>query len=392
VASGAIEEDNDPIVPTLKSRQSMASRLCAFLRFCEQSPSRDWRGMTYQEDLLAEYQPGLLRGTCSATRRPLGAATVNAYLDEAVLFLSWAAERGHCPPLKVPHRRLRLSFGGKNHPSSHKGKIVQQRYGKLQVVGDPLSDLPSAAEVYRWLASVRLRAPVKAIQFELILRTGMRLSEVNEMRMTCFPDKEFQGGERWNPRWKERGYVPVKLRYGVKGGKVEPASKLSTRSRLIEVPIDLAERVWHYKKVVRPTLLRRFMREHRSKDLSEGRLWLGEDKRQPVSNAMLYKVWTQTPHCPPGWNPHDGRHFFAVEKVCEHARLMMVQHGKDDPRAVNVGWLHGLLAGQVRLILSPLLGHANEDTTMRYLSCAHRRLVSAFGHPAFDWNAFLDEE
>jgi integrase len=189
-----------------------------------------------------------------------------------------------------------------------------------------------------------------------------------------------------------QGWVPVKLRYGVKGGKVEPSSSLSLRSRTVEVPIDLAERIWNYKNIVRPTLLRRLVREGASKDTSENRLWIGEKKKQPVSNQMLYKAWTQSLKCPKGWNPHDGRHFFAVKKICDHTRLMIVHHGNDDPRAINVGWLHGLMAGYVRLILSPLLGHVREDTTMRYLKCALQRLVEAFGHPALDWNDHLDSE
>jgi len=383
---------DDPIVPTLRSREGIASRLCAFLRFCRQYSSRDWRNMTYEEDLLGEYQVGLLKGKCSATRMPLSAASVNVYLDEAVLFLMWAAERGYRPAFKVSRRRVRTATSSGKHSLGHRGRFVLQRQGKMQVVSDPLPTLPTNREVDRWLRGIRLHAPVKALAFELILRSGVRLSETNQMRSKCFPDKLHEGSESWPPRWLQQGWVPVILRYGVKGGKVQPASALSLRSRRIEVPIDLADRIWHYKQLIRPTLLRRFTRGDRSRDASEGRLWLGESKRQPVSNTMLYKAWTKTPYCPKGWNPHDGRHFFAVEKICDYVRLLMQNHGIDEPRSIGVGWLHGLVAGQVKLILSPLMGHVSEETTMLYLKCAHHRLIESFGHPALDWNQFLDSD
>lgn len=385
------EEDYPPI-PTLKSRQGIADRLCAFLRYCRQVPSNDWRLMTYAEHLLGEYQPGLLKGTCSASGNTLQPATVNVYLDEATAFLRWAAERGYRGPFKVPRRRVRVRASSGNHSHSNRGKVVFQRHGKMQVIGDPLPSLPTDQEVGRWTNSVRSRAPVKALLFEFIVRTGARLSEANQLRLACFPDKSYEGSERWNPRWLKRGCVPVTLRYGVKGGKVEPASSISTRSRTIEVPIDLADRMWHYKQLIRPTILRRFTRGDRSKDRSDGRFWLGESKGQPVSNAMLYKAWTKARHCPTGWNPHDGRHFFAVEKICEQTRLLMRHHGHHDPSTTSIGWLHGLLAGQVRLILSPLMGHVSENTTMRYLKCAHHRLIDAIGHPALDWNELIDSD
>lgn len=386
------KDDEDPTIPTIRSRQNMASRLCAFFRFCHQERSLDWRCMAYQDHLIETYQVGLLRGTYSITGESLSEATANVYLDEAVLFLSWASERGHRPSFHVPSRRVRRKYGRVNRELANGKRGASQRFGKLQVINDPLPSLPSELEVSRWLRDIRISAPVKALLFELILRTGARLSEANQMRTSCFPNKEHQSEERWNPRWIKQGWVPVKLRYGVKGGKVEPASTLSVRSRIIEIPMDLAERIWHYKSIVRPTLLKRLTRGGVSKDLSGDRLWLGEQKKQPVSNQMLYKAWTKSARCPKGWNPHDGRHFFAVEKICEHSRLMMVHHGKDDPHAINVGWLHGLMAGYVRLILSPLLGHVREDTTMRYLKCALHRLVEAFGHPTLDWNDHLDSD
>jgi integrase len=348
--------------------------------------------MAYEQDIVGHYQRGLLSGACAANKKALSVATVNAYVDEAVLFLKWAAERGHRGPFKVPRRRVRVPVSNGAHSYSYMGPVVTQRHGKLQVTSDPLPTLASAKDVARWMKTIQLRAPVKALIFEFMFRTGARLSEANQLRTTCFPDKSFGGNEVWPPRWALQGWVPVTLRYGVKGGKVEPASAFSTRSRVVEVPIDLADRIWHYKQLIRPTLLRRFTRGDKSKDKSNGRLWLGEKKAQPVSNTMLYRAWVAAPLCPLDWHPQSGRHFFAVERICEATRLQLRLRPETRLQDVSIGWLHGLMAGQVRLILSPLMGHVNEDTTMRYLRCALQRLIESASHPAFAWNQLIDAD
>ena len=144
--------------------------------------------------------------------------------------------------------------------------------------------------------------------------------------------------------------------WGVKGGKVEPASQLGTRSRVVQMPIDLADRIEHYIVFTRPTLLTRSLRRDRLAPRTD-RLWLGEKKEQPVSNQMLYKAWTKTAHCPEHWHPHAARHFFAVEALCDATRQLLRFHEIENPRGVALGWLHGLMASQVRLRLTPLLGH-----------------------------------
>src|SRR5690606_3831691 len=152
---------------------------------------------------------------------------------------------------------------------------------------------------------VRLRHPVKALIFELICHTGIRISEANQLRVACFPRKTYsQQADEWHPSWVTLGWVPLTLRYGVKGGKVEPSSALSTRSREVQVPIDLADRIWDYIQFIRTTLLSRYHRGPLSKVARTDRLWLGERKCQPVSNQMLYDAWVHSPHCPSDWHPH----------------------------------------------------------------------------------------
>jgi hypothetical protein len=51
----------------------------------------------------------------------------------------------------------------------------------------------------------------------------------------------------------------------------------------------------------------------------------------------------------------------------------------------SVGWLHGLMAGQVQIILTPLMGHMDEETTLLYLTAARGRLLKEFQHPTLKW-------
>ncbi len=385
-APGA-EEDEDPTIPTLRSRGNIASRLCAFFYWCDLDARRDWHVMEYVEDIFGGYQVELLSGKASASNRSLKPSTVNLYLDEACAFLTWAGERGYRGTFKVPQRRVSVAASLGNHSLSHLGIQTNQRHGKLQVQDHDLDSLPVSGEVARWMRAVHIRHPVKALVFELIIRTGARISEANQLRITCFPRKS-----KWKSSWLARGKIPISLRYGVKGGKVQPGSQLSTRTRVIQVPIDLADRIEHYIIFVRPTLLARFHRGAMADTPRTDRLWLGERKGQPVSNQMLYKAWTGTARCPDDWHPHAGRHFFAVEELCEATRQLLKFHEIENPQGVSLGWLHGLMAGQVKLILSPLLGHASEKTTMRYLGCAQQRMIREFGHPALQWNALIDSD
>lgn len=368
-------EEDDPTVLTRKSRGNLAARLCAFFFWLGQAEERDWRRLDYP-DVLA-FQLGLQLGTASASTRPLKESSVNAYVAEACSFLSWAATRGLRERFRVPTRRTRITTASRGaHSHSHKGHVVNKRQGALQVHDYQPDALPTASDVERWMGVMRRRHQIKALEFELMVRTGCRISEAHHMRVACFP-RETQ----WTYAWRKQGWVPVRLRYGVKGPKVSPSSDLSTRSRTIQVPLDLAERIEHYLGWVRPNLLARYHRGDRKGVPRTDRLWLGEKTHQPVAYTTLYKAWTECPHCPDGWHPHAARHYFSVEQIVEATRnFLALNNLQESLDTSGIGWLHGLMAGQVRLILSPLLGHVDERTSERYLRAARARLLGEFGH------------
>ncbi len=376
-----LEEGADPVVPTLRSRGNIASRLCAFFCWLKKNPDLCWKELEYAEHLVQKYQVELLNGEGSSSGRALTEGTVNLYVDEACAFLKWASERGHRSSFKVPKRRSRVSYNAA--VGSRKVRI-----GKLQETeSTELDRLPLSSELQSWLNDVRCRHPVKALIFRLMMRTGIRISEANQLRLSCFPRES-----TWKKSWLRGGEVPITLRYGVKGGKVTPSSTLSTRNRIVGVPLDLARQIEHYVAFIRPTLLSRFKKANPTLNGKTERLWLGERKMQPVSNQMLYEAWTQGQFCPDGWHPHAARHFFAVEKLLASTKELLRFHEINEPRGISFGWLFGLMAGQAAMILAPILGHVREETSRRYLKCVLQRLTAEVGHPALDWNAEIDAD
>ncbi len=377
----------DPTVPTLKSRLNLASRLSAFFHWLSLKRDRDWRSLSYHDDVAGTYQADLLNGKGAASKRKLSDGTTNSYVDEAVLFLKWAAERGYRKEFRVPTRRVRVRSSGGTNSYGHLGWNGTTRHGRLAVQPANLTSLPTDDELAKWFRAARLRFPVKALLFEFLARTGARISEANSLRLTCFPRKV-----TWQEGWLRHGHIPITLRYGVKGPKISPASDRSARTRMIFVPIDLAERIERYVAFSRPHLLARYRRAHNDKNANTDILWLGEQKGMPVSNDMLRRAWKKTPHCPNHWHPHAARHLFAVNKLIESTSDILNFHGHSNVGGVSFGWLHGLMAGQVRLILSPLLGHVTEQTTMRYLQYALQRMKCGSSHPSITWNRIINGE
>jgi integrase len=383
----SIAGDEDPSVHTVKSRENLARRLCAFFHWLAQDASRDWRTLSYDD--IREYQYGLQLGVASASGRPLSDGTINAYVDEACAYLAWAGERGLRDRFKVPRRRVRIRSASRGRNSfSNRGLSKGARQGALTSVESGPEALPKAIEVEKWIGAIKRRHPIKALIFELMVRTGCRVSESNRLRLGCFPRKAV-----WNPKWLDQGWVPIRVRYGVKGPKVTPSSDLGTKSRILQVPIDLAERIEHYLRWVRPNLLAKYHAGGRKDSCRTDRLWLGEFTHRPLSYQALYKVWTSKPDCPEDWHPHAARHFFAVEKITGVTKSFLELNGLTEKIGIGgAGWLHALLAGQVRLILSPLLGHADEKTSELYLRLALGRLLENLGHPLVRWNQLIDQD
>ncbi len=373
---------------TPKSCDQMARRLRQFLRWCI-ATDRDWRTIDYREDLM-DWQKGLVRGTASESLEPLADATINGLISEACLFLTWAGERTYRAEFDVPTNICPVNTGRGNGAKSHKQpKDIQTRVGAL--VGRPSKlKVPSPTEVGRWMRAMRHRYPVKSMMAELIIETGIRISECNQWRIDTLPLRD---------KWEVRGgMVQVTIRYGIKGPKRFPGSEESVNHREILVPVELADRMDRYREVTRLNQLRRWVRAGEDKDEQDrrarapkpDRLFLSESSNQPFENVQLYRAWTQTPGCPNQWHPHSGRAYFAIEMVVEWVRNDLAARGCN--ALPELTWLQGAMRDQVRLMLTPLLGHVSDETTMLYLRGVHLRLVEEFGHPVLRWQAFCDQD
>lgn len=385
------------VVQTRASREAMARRLMEFLRWCNRS-GKDWRAVDYEDDLLGTWQVGLLTGTLSTSGRELTNETVNVLMSEACYFLTWAADRKYRPPFSVVLNEVGVNKSSGSYTYSGEKVPTQTRMGSLTPMPN-FSMLPTDREIERWLHEVHyLRGPVKRLCCETICRTGLRITECIELQVTDIPAKV---NGAW-PRTKMFAEgLAVKVHRGNKGRKVSPGSLESVTPRTVFVPLDLAERIDHYIQEVRSTLILRGI--DRIKDKSECQrrmkspkpthLWIGETSGLHFSSGMLYKSWTNVPSCPKDWHPHTGREFFAVETMVQYAISLCESRSVFQVSGVNqLGWLDALMANQVKVILSPLMGHVSEDTTNLYLRKMKHRLVELMGHPATMWAEICADE
>lgn len=378
------------VVQTRASREAMARRLIECLRWCERA-GKDWREVDYEEDLLGTWQTGLLTGTLSTSRKKLSNGTVNVLVSEAAYFLTWAADRKYRAPFSVTVNTAKVTRSSGNHTYSGEKVAVQTRMGSLTAMPD-FTMLPTDDEVRKWLHEVHyLRGPVKRLACETICRTGMRIQECSQLLVTDIPQKV---DGQW-PRDKVlNSALRVRVHVGNKGKKVSAGSMESVKPRDVYFPIDLAERIYDYLHGLRSTLILRGIdrikdkveRQRRMRAPKPTRLWVGEKYGQPFTSNMLYKSWTGVPSCPTGWHPHVGREFFAVETMVKYAKDLIEARGVFQVSGVNqLGWLDSLISNQIKVILSPLMGHVSDETTQLYLKKLKHRLVDIMGHPAIAW-------
>lgn len=390
LGQSAWRKEGKAVVQTKASREAMARRLVEFLRWCDRS-GKDWRAIDYENDLLDTWQTGLLTGSLSSSRKALANGTINVLVSEAAYFLTWAADRKYRTPFTVTLNVAKVNKSSGRHTYSGDKALTQMRMGSLAQKPD-FSMLPTNQEIESWLHEVHyLRGPVKRLACETIIRTGLRITECIELQLTDIPTKT---GGAWPRSSVSSEGVAVRVHRGNKGRKVSPGSLESVNPRTVFLPLDLAERIDHYIREIRSTLILRGIdrvqnkseRQRRMRSVKPTHLWIGERSGLPFSSGMLYKAWTNVPSCPNDWHPHAGREFFAVETMVQYTKNLCDSRGVFQVGGVNqLGWLDALLSQQIKVILSPMMGHVSEDTTNLYLRKLKHRLVEIMGHPAIMW-------
>ncbi|MEI4522050.1 hypothetical protein [Pseudomonas sp. CCNWLW23] len=373
---------------TVASLDAMARRLMEFLLWCNNStPLICWKDVVYLDDLIDKWQVGMLSGSASRSRKKLAVETINARVAEACYFLSWAAERGYREAFYVMASKVglhdRSSKRGGNGKASRAGELVSRRRSL---------SLPSDVVLARWHSNLKIRyGVVLALFAEFLMRTGLRISEGTKFRVQDLPEREY-GPEKngWREDWLQSGEIPCTICMGVKGPKIARGSAESSRPRVIYIPIELADRMNHYRQEGRSTLISRWVSAGKSKDERDKRLkskktdafWLGK-RGKPLSNSWVRQAWSSGATTPWRWCPHMARHLFAVNTLVNYMRDLISQFRFST--IPSVGWLHGLMAGQISIILTPLMGHMSEETTLLYLKAAKERLMMEFQHPTLRW-------
>lgn len=386
------------VIPTRQSRAGMARLLNEFLTMCDRAnPPLDWRSLSY-DDLL-DWQVGLLDGTLSTSGKKLSNTYVQNLIHESIYFLTWAAMRGYREPFFVLLNEGHVRRSSGKHTNSGKVVSIDKRVGSLTPKPE-FNMLPTDDEVKTWLRQVyQLKGPVKGMCCETIVRSGVRITECVELQLGDFPKKNVNGV--WPSHVIQDNCIRVNVHRGNKGTKVSPGSLESDKPRDVWLPIDLAERIDHYIHYVRPTLIQRSIdripdkaqRAKRQRMAKPTHLWVGETKGDSFSSGNLRLAWSGVPACPDKWSPHRGREWFAVDTMVRYAIDLLKARGIYQVEGVNaLGWLDGLMAAQIRVILTPLMGHVSEETTQLYLRRMKHRLVEVFGHPAISWAQFCTEE
>ncbi|AGG90942.1 site-specific recombinase XerD [Rhodanobacter denitrificans] len=372
---------------------ALARRMREFVAWVERGFPRgeplNLATMSYGD--VCKWQDGLVSGVLSSSGRPLANVTINLYVAEACYFLTWLSlvpERDDGKPMRSAFEIMtrETTIWHRNGDGAHKrSHSVVSRIGSLDVVPSRELALPTPGEVKTWLSAMRHRSPIKALMAEVITTSGMRINEVNSMEVDTLPPRT---------RWKivaERVHFFIKR--GVKGGKTTPTSDVARRGRTVSLPIDVAEKIHVYREEARELQIRRWIREPTDKAeqarrarTKPTRLWLSESSNQPFANQQLRRVWSDVAGSPPGWSPHAGRRYFAVEWLVESASLRL--SATSGP--VDFGWIDQVMRNQIDTFLRPTLGHLSLETTNLYIRGAIWRLADVLGVPSLKYQDAQD--
>lgn len=357
-------------LPTEQSLKSFGSWLVDHLDWCEHS-GRDWRTVTYASDIINGYQRDMETGIWSRDQIPLSPSTINSRGDEACLFHQWGESRGLRKEFKVSTTIKRVRNDRGDSSDGHRTVEKEVRDGRIRKHPKVLR-LPTDGEIEKWHRNIRIKAGyTKALMCELIIKTGIRLEEVCEWQVDTLPlDKKDwimkPGGE----------YVQVTLTHGTKGTKRRNAhGDLLGPSRIIKMPIELAEELDKYRQFRR--VANRSIYVRKSRDPAQRRkaaaqnprrLFLSDHTGEPVSRQRLYEAWVLEGAIPfKGWSPHGGRHFTACKLIIGAVERTRKALSGQNPTALSPNWLNGCASDAILMEVRPQLGHVDKETSEMYL-------------------------
>lgn len=179
-------------------------------------------------------------------------------------------------------------------------------------------------------------------------------------------------------------WVAVTLTHGTKGAKLDGPAGVMGPPRTINLSVSLAEKLNHYRTLVRPRLLMLYIKSGTTKEEQAARrrnppknLFLSDYLGVPVTTHRLYEAWKSADPLPfPEWHPHYGRDYWAcktllleLDRQLKATDAMLKAGG-----GVPVNWITGSAESVILTKIKPQLGHVDKKTTDIYL----RWVVNAF--------------
>lgn len=375
-------------MPTKQSLQTYSEALSNFLEWAEMR-GVDWRAATYADHLLGGYQKEMTQGSWSSSGSPLAPSTINARLQEACNFLTWAATRGLREEFLVQTTTVHVAIGGPTDSHGHRTREVESRIGKVRL--DPKTlRLPTDEEVRKWLSAVRIRrGETKALMAELIVKTAIRREEAAAWRVDTLPESP---GD-----WEVFGnQVSVSIRFGTKGQDFgeDHGDKIGPK-RTIMVPLSLAQKLHEYRRGKRIAARAKWARSATTKAEQRSRaaqrsphLFLSDSTGERITAKSLYEAWTCAGNLPfEGWSPHLGRHYWACKTLLSEAKKR-AEHIASRVDRLPVDWITANSRSDIQLLIKPQLGHVSLETTEMYLTWVAR--IFAGGEMQIQYADHLD--
>lgn len=359
------------LIPTPRSLQNYAERLCNFL---EWSTVRgiNLSECSYAIHVSGQYQTEMLNGIWSRDGHRLTPKTVNLRVQQACDFLLWMADTGRRSEFEVPYSTIALTQGSATYSVGHVPFSVRARKNRVRQQNRALN-MPSDECVSSWLSDIyRTGGNTIGLMCETVLLTAMRREEVVCLPVTVLHDDP----DEWqivNPQAPEKDQqVRVVISDGTKGpcyGFNERGDKIGP-TREILVPLELA-RKWHaYKRHDRNKAFAAALRDKKGHERAarakrRSYLFLQQTTGDKFTGPSFYYRWTVDGARLKGWTPHAGRHWWACSMLWRELKnFELAQPATNEAFAAM---LDNVALGIIRLQIQPQLGHASDTTTMLYL-------------------------
>lgn len=368
--------------PSKATMRTYAFHLANYLEFCEE------RGLEPLETeylaLIQQYQGSMGNGTWSARGEPLAPKTINHRVDVAVMFLTWAADKGLRSAIHIPTIKRAIKIGRSLSSGATSSKQVESRKGKLRESKRRFG-FPDECVIAEWLQRVRVRCATEGLIAELIIEAAIRREEAACWRIDTLPLNPDDWVINNAEKKPEHQQVLVTIRYGCKGHDYgqDRGDKIGPE-RSIHIPLSMAIKLHEYRERVRPHSLKKLLKSARNGReavaLREGavHLFLRPADGARYTGQKIYDFWTSPAvDCPKGWHPHLGRDFWACTMLWRHLQeeaALVERLTQLNPEKSLVDAMLSKATNFIQLVLKPQLGHVSHETTMIYLQWVADRL------------------